>query len=90
MDIKQTLDEISRIEKEKAQLELRRTQNEAELDALAKALAALGVKQDELAAEISRLETGIQDKLDAIRNPARTTAVKSRVDSDIMSALEDR
>lgn len=91
MDIKATLDEISRIEKEKAQLELRQIQLAEKQDVLAKRLAVLGVKPGELDAEVARLESGIREKLDTIRRgPAKTTAVKSRsVDEDILSAIKE-
>lgn len=90
MDIKQTLDEIGRYEREKAQLELRQSQLKDRLEALAKRLADLGVKPEDLDLEVSRLETGIREKLDVIRSgPAKTQALKSKsVDSDIMSAIE--
>jgi hypothetical protein len=92
MDIKAALDEIGRIEKEKAQLELRQVQLTEKQDMLAKRMAMLGVSPKELDGEITRLEAGIREKLDAIRKgPAKTTAVKSRVtavDEDIMSAIQ--
>ena len=92
MDIKKALEEIAQIEKEKAQLELRQTQLAEKQDALAKRLALLGVSPKELDAEVSRLESGIREKLNAIRQgPAKTQAVKSRsVDEDILSAIEDK
>lgn len=91
MDIKATLDEIGRIEKEKAQLELRQTQLTEKQDALAKRLAMLGVSPKELDAEVTRLESGIREKLDAIRQgPAKTAALKSKsVDEDILSEIRD-
>lgn len=92
MDIKSALDEIGRIEREKAQLELRQTQLAEKQDSLAKRLALLGVSPKDLDAEVNRLETGIREKLDAIRSgPGRTQAVKSRsADDDILSSLEDK
>lgn len=91
MDIKAVLDEISRIEKEKAQLELRQSQLAEKQDALAKRLAALGVSPRDLDTEVSRLESSIREKLDAIRSgPAKTATVKSKnitPDDDIMSAI---
>ena len=91
MDIKATLDEIGRIEKEKAQLELRQTQLTEKQDALAKRLAMLGVSPKELEAEVSSLEAGIREKLDVIRQgPAKTAALKSKsVDEDILSGIRD-
>ena len=93
MDIKKTLEEIGRIEKEKAQLELRQSQLSERQDALAKRLALLNVSPKDLDAEVSRLEASIKQRLDEIRNgPAKTQAVKSKrksQDDDIMSALND-
>lgn len=93
MDIKAMLEEIGRIEREKAQLELRQIQLSEKQDVLAKRLSMLGVDPKELDADISRLESGIREKLDEIRKgPAKTAAVKSRSvpsapDEDIMSAI---
>jgi peptidoglycan hydrolase CwlO-like protein len=91
MDTKQALDEVSRIEREKAQLELRQAQLVEKQDVLAKRLAELGVSPKDLDAEVSRLEASIREKLDAIRKgPAKTQALKSRsVDEDILSAIKD-
>ena len=91
MDIKATLDEIARIEKEKAQLELRQTQLAEKQDVLAKRLAALGVSPKDLDAEVNSLEKTIREKLDDIRNgPAKTTTLKSKPASeDILSAIRE-
>ena len=88
MDIKATLDEISGIEREKAQLELRQTQLSDKQDELAKRLAELGVAPKNLEAEISQLENGIREKLDAIRKgPIKTQQVGPAGDPDVLSAV---
>lgn len=95
MDIKAALDEVSRIEREKTQFEVRREQLQVQLaekkDALAKSLAELGVSPQDLNAEVSRLERDISEKLEAVRRgPSKTQVVKSRsVDEDILSAFRD-
>lgn len=95
MDTKKMLDELARVDKEKAQLELRQAQLAERKDELAKRLAALGVNPAELDAEVSRLQSVIREKMESIRTgPVKTQAVRSKAttpaaDDDIMSALED-
>lgn len=68
IDIKETLDEISRLEKMQAQLELRSVQIKEDEKKLKEKLKGMGVTPAELPQKIAELEAVISSKLTQIRN----------------------
>lgn len=88
MDIRKTLDEISNIEREKAQLELRQKQLEEEKDKLAKRLADMGISAKDLDGEIARLESSITERLEAIRKGPIKQAASIATDDDLEASMK--
>lgn len=76
MDIKETLEEISRLERDKAQAELRINQVKEKQDELAKRLGALGISPKDLDSEAQKLEISIMERLQSIKDG--TFMVKTR------------
>ena len=74
IDIAQTLNEISRLEREKAKLEVLTTQLEERKDGLARRMAQLGVTTVTIGQEIDRLEISVRRSIDEANGRARAEA----------------
>ena len=68
LDIKETMNEIARLEKMQAQVELRSTQIKEDEKRLKDKLKVMGITPAELEPKIKELETIIAAKLTLIRN----------------------
>lgn len=68
IDVKQTLEEIGRLEKLQAQIELRATQLKDDEKKLRDKLKTLGITPSELEQKITELEATIDSKLTLIRS----------------------
>lgn len=71
MNIKETLEEISRLEKLQAQVELRMSQHAEEEKVLKAELDKFGIKEEELEAKMNTLAASITERLTFIKNATR-------------------
>jgi hypothetical protein len=76
INIKETLEEISRLEKLQAQVELRMAQHAEEEKALKAELDKYGIKEEELEAKMAALSSSIMERLTFIKNATRQTVGK--------------
>jgi len=77
IDIAQALSEISRLELEKAKLEVLTKQLEERKDQLAQRMAQLGVTTVTIMQEIDRLEISIRRRIDEANGRARAEATRA-------------
>lgn len=68
LNVKETLEEISRLEKLQAQVELRISQHTEEEKALQEQLAKMGLKEEDLEPKMAALTASIMERLTFIKN----------------------
>lgn len=68
INVKETLEEISRLEKMQAQVELRIAQHAEEEKSLKDQLAKMGLKEEELEPKMAALSASILERLTFIKN----------------------
>lgn len=71
INVKETLEEISRLEKMQAQVELRMSQNTEEEKELLAQLEKMGLKEEELGPRMEALTASILERLTFINNATK-------------------